>query len=210
MELFLARETLPFGIALGVMVGLAVVEGLGVFIAASPSAWLDNLFADGDVEAEGVLDGTLGWLHVGRVPMLVLLILFLFGFAFSGYMVQILLHGAFGWFAPAPIAVVPAFLAGIGTVRGLGALLSKIIPKDESSAISEQSLIGRAGIVVTGVARQGLAANVRVRDAQGRAHYILVEPDVAGEEFEEGVAVLIVKKEGARYRGIRNPHPDLL
>jgi hypothetical protein len=44
----------------------------------------------------------------------------------------------------------------------------------------------------------------------GRTHYVLVEPDLPNERFEEGDAVLLVKKNGARYAGIRNPHPELL
>jgi hypothetical protein len=38
----------------------------------------------------------------------------------------------------------------------------------------------------------------------------MVEPDIEGEIFEEGAQVLIVKKIGATYRGIQNPHPGLL
>ncbi|MFN8737611.1 MAG: hypothetical protein ACK50B_13775, partial [Betaproteobacteria bacterium] len=41
MNLFTSPETLPFGVALAVLVGLAIVEGIGAFVAASPSAWLD-------------------------------------------------------------------------------------------------------------------------------------------------------------------------
>jgi hypothetical protein len=210
MDLFTAPETLPFGIALGVLVGVAIIEGLGVFIAASPSSWLDNLLADSDLDADGMIDGTLGWLHVGRVPFLVLLILFLLGFSLSGYLMQMFARGILGSFAPAWLVSVPAFLVGVTTVRGLGALLAHIIPKDETSAVSEQSLIGRAGIVMTGTARQGLAAQVRVRDVHGHSHYLMVEPDVPGEEFPEGSSILIVRKDGALYRGIRNPHPELL
>lgn len=210
MNLFTSPETLPFGVALAVLVGLAIVEGIGAFVVASPSAWLDDLLPDRDLDHDGAVDGPLGWLHVGKVPLLVLLILFLFGFALCGYLVQMFARGVFGGFAPAWIAVLPAFLMGLTTVRGLGALIAHIVPKDESSAVSELSLIGRAGLVTAGTARSGLAAQVRVRDALGRAHYLMVEPDLPDDTFAEGTAVLIVKKVGAIYRGIRNPHPDLL
>jgi hypothetical protein len=39
---------------------------------------------------------------------------------------------------------------------------------------------------------------------------VLVEPDLGDDIFEEGAAVLLVKKNGARYMGIRNPHPELI
>jgi membrane protein implicated in regulation of membrane protease activity len=206
-NLFTAPQTVPFGAALALMLGLAVIEGVGLFTAMSPSQWLDHLLPHHD--ADGV-DGALGWLHVGKVPLLALLILFLLGFALCGYGVQLIARGALGAYLPMWLAVLPAVLMGLATVRGLGALLAYIIPRDETSAVGEQTLIGRAGVVTQGIARRGHAAEVKVRDHLGRAHYLRVEPDVDGEEFAEGTAVLIVKRVGAGFRGIHNPHPDLL
>lgn len=209
-SLFTAVETLPFGVALGIIVGIAVIEGVGAFLATSPSAWLEELLPQKDLDADGIIDGPLGWLHVGKVPLLVLLILFLLGFALGGYILQLFARGLLGGYMPAWIASVPAFLIGLSTVRGLGALIAYIVPKDETSAVSDQTLIGRTGVVSGGVAKRGLAAQVRIRDAYGRAHYLMVEPDLDDDEFAEGTAVLIVKKAGAIYRAIRNPHADLL
>lgn len=210
MNLFTAPETVPFGVAFGILIGLAIVEGIGAFIASSPSTLLEHMLPDKDLDGDGIIDGPLGWLHVGKVPVLVLLILFLFGFSLCGYVVQIFARGILGGFLPTWLAAFPAFFMGLTTVRGLGALIAYIVPRDETSAVSDQTLIGRAGIVITGTARSGLAAQVRVRDAHGRAHYLMVEPDLLDDEFPEGTAVLIVKKVGACYRAIRNPHPDLL
>lgn len=205
MTLFTVPETLPFGAAMVVMIGLGVIEGIGLFVALSPSEILDRSFALEDAD----LEGPLGWLHVGRVPMLVLLVLFLLGFAISGYAIQIFCHALFGGYIPALMAVVPATLIGFSTVHGMGGLLVRIIPRDETSAVSEQTLIGRVGVIVTGTARRGFAAQVKLKDQFGNAHYLMVEPDVEGEEFEEGSEVLIVKKQGAVFKGIRNPHPAL-
>lgn len=210
MNLFTAPETLPFGVAFGVLIGLAIVEGIGAFIAASPSTLLEHVLPDKDLDGDGIIDGPLGWLHVGKVPLLVLLVLFLFGFSSCGYIVQIFARGILGGYVPTWVAAAPAFFMGLTTVRGLGALIAYIVPRDETSAVSDRTLIGRAGIVMTGTARSGFAAQVRVRDAHGRAHYLMVEPDMPEEEFPEGTAVLIVKKVGAGYRAIKNPHPDLL
>ena len=206
MNLFTAAETLPFGIAACIMIGLGVIEGVGVFTAMSPSQLLDHVVPD---MPEGV-DGALGWLHVGKVPLLVLLTLFLLGFSISGYLIQMFMHGLMGRYLPSLVAAIPAAFIGLSTVRALGGLLAWIIPKDETSAVSNMSLIGRAGIVITGTARNGMAAEVRVRDQYGNSHYLMVEPDLPEDEFGEGTEVLIVSKAGATYRGIRNPHPALL
>lgn len=201
--ILVAYETWPFGAALLLMLALLVAEGAGLLLSSSPSNWLDGLLPDS-------MDGSLGWLHLGKVPFLILLGLFLAGFSISGYAVQGFSQALLGMLLPAWIASIPAFLTAVATVSGLGGLISRVMPSDESSAVSERSLIGRAGFVTQGVARQGMAAQAKVRDMNGRAHYVLIEPDLASDTFEEGVAVLLVKKTGARYLAIRNPHPDLL
>jgi hypothetical protein len=206
MIIFTAPETWPFGAALAVMVGLSIVEGAGLMLAHSPSHILESLMPD---TPDGA-DGPLGWLHVGKVPLLVLLILFLAGFTVSGYVIQSVAHGLAGSLLPAWLACIPAFLAGISTVNGVGGLLARIVPGDETSAVSEQTLIGRAGVIVKGHARDGVAAEAKVRDANGRAHYVMVEPDIADQTLDEGTAIVLVRKAGARFKCIRNPHPELL
>jgi membrane protein implicated in regulation of membrane protease activity len=207
-NLFVHPDTVPFGVALVLMLALAIIEGVGLFTAMSPSQWLENLVPD--VDAPDGVDGALGWLHVGKVPLLVLVILFLSGFALCGYAVQLVARSVVGSYLPWWLTSVPAVLMGVTTVRGLGALLAHIIPRDETSAVGEEALVGRAGVVTQGLARRGQPAEVKLRDHLGRAHYLRVEPDVEGDEFAEGTAVLVVKKVGAVYRAIHNPHPDLL
>jgi hypothetical protein len=199
-------ETWPFAAALAIMVGLAVLEGLGLLFAHSPSSAIDSLLPD---VPDGV-DSALGWLHLGKVPALVLLILFLAGFAVAGYVIQGVTFKLIGSMWPAWAASIPAVFAGFATVSGLGSLLEHVMPKDETSAVSETTLIGRAGVIVKGHAKAGLAAEAKVRDSYGRSHYVMVEPDVETEVFNEGSDVLLVKKVGARFRCIRNPHPELL
>lgn len=206
MIIFAAPETWPFGSALVVMVGLSVVEGFGLLFSSSPSHLLDSLIPH---SIDGP-DGPLGWLHVGKVPILVLLILFLAGFALCGYAVQAIAVALSGGLLPAWIAVIPAVFTGLSTVRGIGALIARIVPGDETTAISEQTLIGRAGVVVRGIARADLAAEAKVRDAYGRAHYVMVVPDIPDQTFDEGCDVLLVKKVGVSFRCIKNPHPELL
>jgi hypothetical protein len=203
MMLLTSPDNLPFTVAFCIMIGIAVIEGIGVFVAMSPSQLLDSWIP----ESSANLEGALGWLHVGRVPVLVLLVLFLAGFSSGGYLTQMSAHALSNAYLPAFIASIPGVLAGLGTVRGIGGIFARTIPRDESTAVSHMTLIGRAGIVIIGTARQGLAAETKVRDQHGISHYLMVEPDVPDETFEQGDEVLIVKKAGAVYRAIRNPHP---
>ncbi|MDR7296994.1 hypothetical protein J2X16_002341 [Pelomonas aquatica] len=208
MNLFTSPETLPFGVAVALIVAIALLEGLGMLVALSPSNVIDDLLPH--AVPESGLDRVLGWLHLGRVPALVLLLLFLLGYALFGYALQKVAFNLLGGFIPGWIAGLLAVPPGLATVRGLGSLVAHIIPRDETSAVSEQSLVGRSGVISGGQARRGLAAQARVRDAFGRTHYLMVEPDLDDEVFEEGAQILIVRKAGAFYRCIANPHPNLI
>ena len=208
MSLFTAPQNLPFGIGFALIVGIALLEGLGMLVSLSPSNYLDHLLPE--IDGDTGLDRVLGWLHMGKVPALVLLLLFLSGYTVFGYSLQVVANGLFGGYLPAWLAGLLAVPAGMATVRGLGALIAHIIPRDETSVVSEQSLVGRVGVVISGVARRGLGAQARVKDSQGRSHYLMVEPDIDDEVFGEGTQVLIVRKAGAFYRCIANPHPTLM
>jgi Protein of unknown function (DUF1449) len=183
------------------MLALFIIEGAGLLFSVSPSSWLD---------APDGVEGSLGWLHLGKVPFLILLGIFLAGFAISGYAIQGFSQALIGNLLPAWLVALPSVLAGLSLVSGLGGLIARIMPSDETSAVSELSLIGRAGIVTQGIARQGMAAQAKVRDMHGRVHYVMVEPDLEGDTFEEGSTVLLVKKIGAKFHAIKNPHPELL
>ena len=208
MNLFTASQNLPFGIGFALIVGIALLEGLGMLLSMSPSNLLDDLLPE--VDGDSGLDRVLGWLHVGQVPALVLLLLFLGGYTVFGYSMQLVANGLFGGYLPAWLAGLLAVPAGMATVRGLGSLIAHIVPRDETRAVSEQSLVGRVGVIVGGSARRGLAAQARVRDSHGRSHYLMVEPDIDTDIFGEGTQVLIVRKAGAFYRCISNPHPTLM
>lgn len=208
MSLLAAPENLPFGIGLALIVAIALFEGLGMLVSISPSNVIDNFLPD--IHGDTGLDRVLGWLYVGKLPALVLLLLFLCGYTMFGFSLQLLARGLFGGYLPASVAGVLAIPAGMATVRGLGSLIAHVVPRDETSAVSEQSLVGRVGVIVTGTARRGMAAQARVKDVHGHAHYLMVEPDIDEEIFSEGVQVLIVSKGGAFYRCIANPHPNLM
>jgi Protein of unknown function (DUF1449) len=208
VSLLTADQNLPFGIGFALIVGIALVEGVGMLVSFSPSNLLDDLVPD--INGDSGLDRVLGWLHLGKVPALVILLLFLTGYTVFGYGLQMVSLGLLGHYLPASVAGLLAVPSGLATVRGLGALIAHIIPRDETSSVSEQTLLGRVGVIVAGAAKRGLAAQARVKDSYGRSHYLMVEPDLDDEILDEGTNVLIVRKVGAFYRCIANPHPSLM
>lgn len=211
----------PFLVALLVMLGLGVVEGITTLLGAGLSSAVENLAPDlapdvgaglegPDLETPGVVTRFLGWLRVGSVPLLILLILFLLWFGLAGMILQHLLAEATGRMLPAWIAA-PAVAAGVlPLVRGSGGILAAIMPRDETEAVSRASFVGRIATVTVGTAAAGAPAQAKLRDEHGRAHYVMIEPDLPDQRFPAGTAVLLVSQRGAVFRAIHNPKPDLL
>jgi hypothetical protein len=218
LEFMTASANLPFTIALAMMALLTVLELLGFAFGASVSGLLDGWFdldvnvgdVDGsELAGHSLADRFMGWIHFGKVPVLILLATFLVCYGVAGWVAQGTLLSLTGFMLPAWIAgpaMLPVALSG---VRIFGGALARVLPKDETQVVSQQAMIGRVATLVLGSARQGAAAQARVRDLHGQTHYVMLEPDEAGEEFKPGEQVLLVAQHGSIYRAIRNNNPAL-
>lgn len=211
MSVFLAPESWPFTVAVMLLVAIAVVEGAALVIGVSFSGWFDHLLPDAAHGIEGAADSWLGWLHVGKVPILVLLAVLLTAFAIIGFTLVSLVHGMLGVYPPALLSAPVAFLGALPVVRVSGAAIARIIPRDETSAVRLETLVGRVAVVVNGTARANYPAEARVKNEHGQTHYVRVEPDGPDMQFGPGESVLLVKQiSGSRFLAIANPRPDIL
>ena len=211
MSVFLAPESWPFLVATIVLLVITVLEGLTLLVGFSAMHWVDDLLPHGVEGADGFFDSVLGWLHVGKVPVLILLVIFLAGFAVTGFALNLVAYALAGVRVPAVISVAVAILAALPMVRGIGAALAHLIPKDQTYAVSLDSLVGRVAAVVSGTARHGFPAQAKVTTEHGQTLYVMVEPDNAETVFPPNESVLLVRRvSGTRFQGIRNPRPDLL
>jgi hypothetical protein len=224
MTEFFAPENAPFAVAICLIALIALVEIVGLLIGVSASGAIDSqipdLHADADVDADlphvhadvhapegfgpGPLSQVLAWLCVGRVPILVLLVAFLCAFGVTGLLVQAIARGLLGFPLPALVAVIPALVIAVPATRYIGLGLARIMPKEETEAVSRSDFVGKVAVVTRGTARRGLPAEAKLRDSYGQSHYLLVEPDEDGETFPERSEVLIVQQAGSVYRVIAN------
>lgn len=189
----------PFAIALILMVFLATTEVIGWLFASSPAHILDALLPDFHIDAGNWLD----WLHIGKVPTLIVFILFLTGFSLAGFGIQWLSMFLTGMHLQSWLAALPAIFFGLFNASLFGGIFARIMPAEESRAVSEQSLIGKTAIISEGTAKRHLAAQAKVRDEFRFLHYILVEPEADNDTFSEGEKILISRKKGALYFGTR-------
>jgi hypothetical protein len=219
MEFISASPNLPFSVALAVMLAIAVLEGVGTLLGMGVSSLIEGLLPDFDVDFDAeistgdtpfAMSRILGWLRFGKVPALILLVVFLTSFGLAGLAIQKVVHTTFGSLMPGLLASLIAFAASLPVVRALGGGLAKILPKDETSAVSEKTFIGRVAVITLGTSRRGSPAEAKLQDQYGQAHYVMVEPDISDEEFQQGDQLLLVKKSGSTFRAIRNTSDSLV
>jgi hypothetical protein len=209
MELLTAPANLPFSIALALVLLLGTLELVSLAFGGAVGI-LGGGEADADIdglEAGGLFGEVMQWLHAGQLPLSVLMILFLLAFGSAGLLLQSALKSMSGTLLPALIAVVPAFLIALPATRLMGGLLKPIMPRDETEAVSRDSFLGCSAQITTGTARRGAPAEARLRDAFGRSHYVMVEPDRDEEVFPAGTRVVLLKRHDVIYRAI--PDADL-
>jgi len=242
-DFLLSEGNLPFAVALGLMLAIAVLEGTMTLLGAGMSEAIDSLLpeslgdVDLDIEADldidGAVDGTgldfgdanitnpgieatsalsrvLGWFCIGKVPVLILLVAFLTVFGLSGLIIQSIVSQITGILLPGSLASIPALMIGIPCVRYIGLGLSKLIPKDETSAVSSDSFVGRIAKITLGVAEKGHPAQAKLKDQHGQTHYVMVEPDIADEQISAGVDVLLVARKGNIFQVIQNTNEALV
>ena len=227
LEFILASQNMPFTVALTVMLGMAVLEGVMTLLGAGISSFLDSLLPDIDVDmdvdlgsdsdlgasevpAATPLSKVLSWLQVGKVPVLILLVIFLTGFGLIGLTIQSFMHSTTGMLLPGIVASGIAFFLSMPVVRVFGGAIGKIIPKDETDAVSVKTLIGRIAVITIGTAKKGSPAEAKVKDQHGLTHYIMVEPEQDNDVFTSGTAILLIKQGGSVFKAIENTNPALV
>lgn len=183
-----ATENIVFVSAIVLMLLIGAVQAIGIA-------------GDFDLDIHGDAD-LLGWLGLGRLPLLMLLAIFLALFGMIGLIGQHLLLDFAGAMLSPLIAAPAAFLASLPLTGFAARWLAPLLPRDQSSAVPLDALTGSFARVVTGVARSGSPARARVEDAYGQAHYVMVEPDNAGQTLEEGETILLVRREDHVFRAI--------
>lgn len=191
IEFLGAGQNLAFMIALGTMVLIGLVEAVGL----GSSALGHDLDFDGDGD-------WLSWLGFGQLPLLMLLVVFLACFGLIGLVGQQIALSSFGALLPAWIAIPAAAVIALPATGGAARMLGRVMPRDETTAIGVDQLVGLHAEIVVGTATEGSPAKARVRDFHGQTHYVMAEPDTPGARFVEGSEILLVRREGHVFRAI--------
>ncbi len=203
MSALLAPENTPFAVSLALLGLLVIVQaiGLGHFF---PDPDFDVDAPDGDVDLG---DGLVSLFGFGQVPLLVWLACFLACFGLIGLSLQQLIAGIFGApFGPAG-ASGAALLAALPVNSVVTRLLGRIWPKDETTAVPIEALLGRRGHIAVGTASRGNPARAVVHDLHGQMHNVMVEPHEEGIALSEGAEIFLVRREGELFFAVDGQGP---
>ncbi len=200
-DIFLTPAYAPFAVAFVVMIGIGLIEAIGLGVG--------KLGVDGDlgdIEGATVLD----WLGLGAgLPILIWVTSLLGCFTLSGVLLQQTVAAVSGQPLHWAIASGGALLIGGLLNIFTSAALARIMPGYESTVISTEDLIMRRGIILEGAARRGHPARARVVDQHKQAHYIMVEPHNDGDIIAQGETALIVRRDGTTFFVSPDDHPTL-
>jgi len=209
-ELFTHSSNLFFSVSLCLMFFLGIIECLLLIIGSSSQGFLDQFIPDQlleshhpdiNLETNNVLVQLLDWLYLGRVPVLIWLIIFLTVYALFGFIVQsIFFHFTQNYFPLWIIAPACLFLC-MPLVRTGATIIAKILPKDETTAIYSDELIGSQAQIILGDAKPNYPAQAKVIDKFGQTHYVLVEPenDII---FHQGQHVILTQRTNIGFQAI--------
>lgn len=208
----------PFVVALMLLALIAALELAGLMFGVAFSGLIDSVLpeADGDFDLDGPGDGggdaigqLFAWLYVGKLPLLIVFAAFLAGFGLAGLALQGAATSMAGAALPLFVATPIAILAALPATRVLGGVVMRIMPREETDAVSTQTFVGRVAEIIRGEAKAGAPAEAKLTDLRGQTHYLLVEPEVADARFAQGAEILLTEKKGAVFLGVLNDNPAL-
>ncbi|QSX29279.1 YqiJ family protein [Shewanella cyperi] len=200
LSFLFSDPNLPYSIAIAMVVLLGIIEALAMVAGLSIMGVLDDwLPMDNDFSADvagGGFTGLVGWLCLNRLPLLIWLVLALCSFAISGLSINFVSVYAANVLLPTWLTLPLALFGGALGCRLLGQPLARLLPKNESSAVSIDDLCGCVGTVTLGRAVKGNPSEALVHDKYQQKHYVLVEPEHEQGEFLQGTSVVLLRRQG--------------
>lgn len=204
-----------FSTALIIMLMISILEGITTLIGLGVSELLETLLPDFDVDIssldtpQSILSKLLGWINFGKVPILIIFVCFLTAFGVIGYGLQYLAYAITSNLLPQFMMVPAAFIISMPFLRIFTNGMQRIMPRDESSALSEESFVGQMATITLGKASLNSPAEGKVTDLHGQTHYFMIQPELDKEIFNQGEKVLLSKPSSNGFFAIKTTNTSL-
>jgi hypothetical protein len=202
-DILLAPDVRPFAVAAAIMLALGGIELLAMLIGFSIGEFFGKEVAV-DVDSGDGLGGLFLWINAGRLPLLILIILALGAFSIAGFFLQGLAHGV-ALSVPVSIAALAAAALSLPVIRVTSRGIARIIPRDETYAVSDADFVGKVAEVSVGPLDQGLPGRVRLKDVFGNWHTLAARAGPGSEALPVGASVLLVDRDAKSFVAISAP-----
>ncbi len=209
IEFALQPENYYFSFTLGIMLGIAALEIITTFLGFALSGIVDSLMPDCDFDAhvhveldmDNAFSKLLSWIRFGKVPIIMLMMIFLTSFSMIGFGIQSFAESVTGSLLSAMIAGWLSFFMSVPILHTLAVLLERYMPNDETDAVHSDSFINRIALLTTTPALPGKTVEAKVIDEHGNTHYIMIKPD-GDFTIPLGAEALLISKDGNIFKAI--------
>lgn len=134
----------------------------------------------------------MGWINPGQVPSTIFIILFCGTLSITGYSLQWIYLDLFTKLASGMLAVPIAVAITLPVVSYLSATIAPFLPKDETNAVSLDSLIGSSGKLTAGPINSNIGGIARFTDFFGTDHNLVVYGETQ-EDIDNGSPVVLLR-----------------
>jgi hypothetical protein len=182
-----ASGNLAFLTAGAIVLAMFILELLALCVGFSLHSF--NIDADADID----VDGVLGWLNPGKVPVVLLLTAFLGLFSIAGFITNWIWTGM-GFKMLTPLFVSPLVAVMVlPLVSKLSYTLGHLLHQEDSNAVMLDDLLGYYGVCTLGPVQELVAGQARFKDDYGVSHYldVVAEP---GKTIEMGDDVVLLQR----------------
>ncbi|WP_318377259.1 OB-fold-containig protein [Enterobacter sp.] len=208
--LIFSEYNAPYLFAISFVLLIGLLEIASLLLGNTLSSVIDIHLTDYNCLATGNIGQALHYLNIGHFPALIVICLLAGYFGLSGMLIQ---HGWVTLWQThlSNVLLAPASLAlSLVAVHYTGRVFAPIIPRDETSAITENDYIGNMAVITGPSATEGNPCEGKFTDKFGQTHYLLLVPE-AGKKFIKGDKVLIIcQLSPTLYLGELNPWPNIL
>ncbi|MBD3584793.1 YqiJ family protein [Salinimonas sp. HHU 13199] len=206
MPAFILSDTnLWFSAAIAIVLVVFLIELLGMFLGASILGVFDDVevVSSPDAATGSSLSVLSNWLCLDKLPFMIWMIIFLTFFGLCGLMFNVVSQAIISSSLPVALSIPLAFAIALPLTARFGLRLARLLPKNESSALSADAFVGVTACITSGKAQRDNPAEAKFIDQHQQPHYVLVEPIDAQDIFVRGDNVILVEKAEGRWLAMR-------
>jgi len=191
-DVLLSPSNFWFSIALSAVLFVCLLEVVSMLFGVSLLGLSDDA---GDLTSDGLMGSEFAnWLSINKVPFLIWFIVFLSWFCALGFFLNGITGSLLSITLPIFVSVAIASVLALFTTSKTALAIASLLPSIQTSAQANDDFVGAVATITIGNASKNNPAEAKFTDRFSQPHYVLVEPIEDSVLFNQGEAVILVKK----------------